>query len=148
MLEKYLPQLQNIPWANFVPWLVTFSVIAFLFSAFGVSIVLLRLPADYLSNPTPVKSPPNTWKHLLAKLGRNLLGTVFLIVGTVMLLTPGQGILSIVVGLLLLDFPGKQSFVRKLLAKPHIFRAINRLRTTAKRLPLETDIDESTKTIN
>ena len=143
MLDKYLPALQNFPWGNLVPWLVTFSLIAFIFSAFGVSIVLLRLPVDYLSNPTPSTSPQSNWKHLLSKIGRNILGSIFLIVGTVMLLTPGQGILSIVVGLMLLDFPGKLILVRKILTKPRIFRTINRMRTTAKRPPLEPHLDDS-----
>ncbi|MDG1512507.1 MAG: PGPGW domain-containing protein [Mariniblastus sp.] len=143
MLDKYLPALQNFPWGNLVPWLVTFSLIAFVFSAFGVSIVLLRLPVDYLSNPTPSTSPQSNWKHLLSKIGRNILGSIFLIVGTVMLLTPGQGILSIVVGLMLLDFPGKLILVRKILTKPRIFRTINRMRTTAKRPPLEPHLDDS-----
>jgi hypothetical protein len=60
-----------------------------------------------------------------------------------MLLTPGQGILSIVVGLMLLDFPGKLILVRKILTKPRIFRTINRMRTTAKRPPLEPHLDNS-----
>jgi hypothetical protein len=143
MLDKYLPELQNFPWGNLVPWLVTFSLIAFVFSAFGVSIVLLRLPVDYLSNPAPSTSPQSNWKHLLSKIGRNILGSIFLIVGTVMLLTPGQGILSIVVGLMLLDFPGKLILVRKILTKPRIFQTINRMRTTAKRPPLEPHLDDS-----
>jgi hypothetical protein len=143
MLDKYLPELQNFPWGNLVPWLVAFSLIAFVFSAFGVSIVLLRLPVDYLSNPAPPKSPQSNWKHLLSKIGRNIFGFIFLLVGTVMLLTPGQGILSIVVGLMLLDFPGKLILVRKILTKPRIFRTINRMRTTAKRPPLEPHLDNS-----
>ena len=143
MLDKYLPELQNFPWGNLVPWLVTFSLIAFVFSVFGVSIVLLRLPVDYLSNPAPPKSPQSNWKHLLSKIGRNIFGFIFLLVGTVMLLTPGQGILSIVVGLMLLDFPGKLILVRKILTKPRIFRTINRMRTTAKRPPLEPHLDNS-----
>ena len=145
MLDKYFLELENIPWGNFVPWLIAFSLIAFLFSAFGVSVVLLRLPVDYLSNPNSPAPVKSNWKHLLSKLGRNLLGSVFLIVGMVMLLTPGQGILSIVVGLMLLDFPGKQYLVRKLLTKPRIFRTINRMRTAAKRPPLHSHIGSSLK---
>ena len=145
MLNQYLPELQNLPWGNFVPWLITLSLIAFAFSAFGVSIVLLRLPVDYLSNPTSSESAEGNWKHWLSKLGRNILGSIFLIVGFVMLITPGQGILSILVGLMLLDFPGKQKLVRKILTKPQIFRTINRMRTAAKRKPLRPHFSEPTE---
>jgi UPF0716 family protein affecting phage T7 exclusion len=142
MLNQYLPWFQNIPWGNLLPWLLTFSLVAFLFSVFGVSIVLLRLPVDFLSNPAPSKSSKGQLKWLISKLGRNVLGAIFLIVGTIMLLTPGQGILSIVVGLMLLDFPGKQNLIRKILTKQTIFRTINRMRATAKHPPLHPPVVE------
>jgi hypothetical protein len=145
MLNQYLPWFQNIPWGNLLPWLLTFSLVAFVFSVFGVSIVLLRLPVDFLSNPAPSKSSKSHLNWLISKLGRNVLGAIFLIVGIIMLLTPGQGILSIVVGLMLLDFPGKQNLIRKILTKPTIFRAINRMRASAKYAPLHPHVKDQTQ---
>ena len=53
-----------------------------------------------------------------------------------MLFTPGQGILSIIVGIELVEFPGKQKLIRKMLAQPKILKAINKLRTKAHKPPL------------
>ena len=49
---------------------------------------------------------------------------------------PGQGLLTILVGLLLLDMPGKQQLERRLLGRPAIIHAVNRLRDRVGRKPL------------
>ena len=49
---------------------------------------------------------------LLAKIGRNLLGGLLILLGLVMLVTPGQGILTIVLGFTIMDFPGKKRITR------------------------------------
>jgi hypothetical protein len=41
---------------------------------------------------------------------------------------PGQGILTILLGIMLLDFPGKRRFEYWLVSRPKIFAAINKLR--------------------
>jgi hypothetical protein len=45
-----------------------------------------------------------------------------------MLFIPGQVVLTILIGMMLLDFPGKRSVARKLLSRPDVQEAINRLR--------------------
>jgi hypothetical protein len=54
-----------------------------------------------------------------------------------MLLVPGQGLLTIAVGLMLVDFPGKFRFERWLAVRPPVWRSINWLRKRAGRGPLE-----------
>ena len=58
-------------------------------------------------------------------------------IGVLMLVLPGQGVLTILIGLTLLDFPGKRRFVRRLLMRPRVFRVINRLRRRFGRPPLK-----------
>jgi hypothetical protein len=53
-----------------------------------------------------------------------------------MLLTPGQGLLTLLAGLLLMDFPGKYAMQRRLIEHPPILRAINRLRARHGHPPL------------
>ena len=53
-----------------------------------------------------------------------------------MLVLPGQGILSILIGLSLLEFPGKRRFEAKLVGQPKVFQAINALRKRFDRAPL------------
>ena len=54
-----------------------------------------------------------------------------------MLVTPGQGVLTILVGLLFLDFPGKFALERRLVQMKPVLAAIVWVRTKAGRPPLE-----------
>lgn len=53
-----------------------------------------------------------------------------------MLVTPGQGVLTILIGLSLLDLPGKRAVERRLIGNPAVLRAVNALRAKAHRPPL------------
>ena len=67
---------------------------------------------------------------------RNALGAVLLAAGIAMLVLPGQGLLTILLGLMLVDFPGKRRAERALVARPNVFEALNWLRAKAGRPPL------------
>jgi hypothetical protein len=41
---------------------------------------------------------------------------------------PGQGILTILLGIMLVDFPGKRELERKIVSRPQVFETINKLR--------------------
>lgn len=92
---------------------------------------LARLPPDYLHNG----------EHSPSSLGwrvvRNLLGVMLLLGGIFMMLAPGPGILTLLVGLMLVDFPGKHALVVKLLSRPKVLAAVNKLRVHRGAKPLE-----------
>jgi hypothetical protein len=99
-----------------------------------VPFVLLRLPEDYLvTEPRPFAG---TMGHIAWVVTRNLLGLLVLGAGLLMLVLPGQGVLTVLVALLLLDFPGKKRLVRFAFAKPRVLDAVNQLRKRAGRAPL------------
>ena len=50
-----------------------------------------------------------------------------------MLFTPGPGILSLLVGVILCDFPGKRMVERKIIARPRVLSMINRIRARYNR---------------
>ncbi|HYG08570.1 MAG TPA: hypothetical protein VD835_01220, partial [Pyrinomonadaceae bacterium] len=52
---------------------------------------------------------------------------------------PGQGVLTILMGVMLLDFPGKRRLELKLVSRPNVLRAINRIRQRFDRPPLQLD---------
>jgi hypothetical protein len=56
--------------------------------------------------------------------------------GIVMLLIPGQGLLTILIGIALMDFPKKQAFLRRVVARQWVLRSINRIRGRFGRAPL------------
>jgi UPF0716 family protein affecting phage T7 exclusion len=70
---------------------------------------------------------------------RNVFGSLLLVVGVLMLVLPGQGLLTILIGLTLLDFPGKRRFVRRLLMRPQVLRVINAIRRRFGVAPLQVD---------
>jgi len=116
------------------------SVLVFVASLLTLPWLACRIPADYFTHRYRHPSAWH-WQHpvlrLLLLLGKNLLGLMLLISGIIMLLTPGQGLLTIAMGVLLLDYPGKYQLERKLIARPLILRGINWLRSKRQHPPLK-----------
>ena len=105
-----------------------------------VSLILVKLPADHFSKNRKTKfwAGPNPALHAAKVIGKNLLGIVLVALGVVLSLpgVPGQGLLTILLGVMLLDFPGRQRLEQKLLSKPSIVNTINRLRGRFGKPPL------------
>ena len=68
--------------------------------------------------------------------GTIILRPGILLAGIAMLVLPGQGLLTILIGLTLLNFPGKYTAERRLAGRPRIARTLNRIRAAARRPPL------------
>ena len=117
------------------------SVVASIGGLAAVGLLLVRLPADYFCD----HSPRDFWVHrhpFIRRTGlvlKNLLGAG--LVGSGVLLSlpgvPGPGILTILIGLMLLDFPGKRDLERWLIGRPRVARSVNRLRRRYGKSPLE-----------
>jgi hypothetical protein len=105
--------------------------------------MVIWLPADHFSSvPGPIawwrKHPMVRWTGLGLK---NLVGFLVLCLGVVMAvpLVPGPGLVFILVGLSLLDFPGKRRMERKLLGFQTVRRFLNDVRKRFGREPLIVD---------
>jgi hypothetical protein len=121
-------------------WLVAGSIALFLLTPVAVAWAIVRLPEDYFVNER--RKPLESWQHRPALrnsllIAKNVLGIVLLGAGVLMLLVPGQGLLTIVAGLILLDFPGKFDLERSLATQRHVWRSINWLRKRFNRPTLE-----------
>ncbi len=118
-------------------WLVALSGLSvaslLLMAAFGTR-VIARLPADHFRAERAA-----TPSRLLPWLVRNLVGALLVLAGVAMLLLPGQGLLTMLAGLLLMDFPGKRNLERRLLRVPQLRRSVDWLRKRAEQPPLELD---------
>lgn len=100
--------------------------------------VLARLPADYFVNPDAQRPGRRTpVLRILALVVRNVLGWVLVALGVVLSLpgVPGQGLLTILMGVMLIDFPGKHRFQRWLVTRRVVLLAVNRLRARAGQPP-------------
>lgn len=118
-------------------WLMTLlSLMSFIASLVFVPLAIKRLPRDYFSNSD---SWHKAHRHtsLPWRLIRNLLACVFIVFGVVMLVTPGQGLLTILVGVLLADIPGKHGIECALARRPGVFSALNWLRRRQGAEPFE-----------
>ena len=142
MIENLFNELGSISYGQLLTWLFGLSVIFFVGSMVGIWVVLIRLPEDYLirDGVPNSKETSRSLVQLLRKIVLNMVGIGFLFIGLVMLLTPGQGILSILVGITLMDFPGKHRLILRILSHPKVFHAINTLRSKSDKPPLLTDI--------
>jgi hypothetical protein len=115
-------------------WLLFFLILPIIvivttFATFAsISMLLISLPSDYFSRKKRVSRIKNPVLRLLLRLVQNVCGAVFLIAGFIMLFTPGPGILSVLVGIILCDFPGKRRVERKIITRPRVLSMVNRIR--------------------
>ncbi len=118
------------------------SLVAFVGTVVAVPAIAVRIPADYFTHS---KRPPGRWQNLspalrwTARIAKNVLGVLFVIAGLAMLALPGQGLLTLVLGVLLIDGPGKYRFEKWMVRRRWVHRPINWLRRKRGREPLQVD---------
>lgn len=127
-------------WEWFVAWsgwLGAASVLMFIVSLWLVSWLIIRLPSDYFLTHDHGLRPSNRILYVAILVINNALGALLIASGIAMLILPGQGILTILLGLTLVSFPGKPHVTRWILARHRLRKAINWIRTKAHRPPLQ-----------
>ena len=106
-----------------------------------VGIVMVKIPANYFRSSYQHTFLPNSswFTRWGAVVGKNIAGLVLVIAGIVMLVGPGQGILTILIGLILMDIPGKRPLEARLIKRPVILAAVNNFRAKYNKPPLVMD---------
>jgi len=106
-----------------------------------VSFILVKLPKDYFKNESKGVSGSNATIRVLKVIGKNVAGWLLIALGIVLSLPgiPGQGLLTVLLGVMLVDFPGKERLEQKLLSRPAIINTINGLRGRFGKPALELD---------
>jgi hypothetical protein len=106
-----------------------------------VSLILVKLPANHFSKNRKTKfwAGPRPAIHAAKVIGKNIAGVLLVALGIVLSLpgVPGQGLLTVLLGIMLLDFPGRHRLEQKLLSKPSIANSINGLRGRFGKPPLQ-----------
>ncbi len=132
-----LPEMEQLLW-----WATGISAATLLLTLVAVPWVIANLPEDYFAREPRLTAPvtslerPQPWQPLLMGL-KNLLGAVLVLLGVLMLFTPGQGLLTLLAGLLLMNFPGKYRLERALVSRPGVLRALNWVRDKQARPAFE-----------
>ncbi|MFK8078640.1 MAG: PGPGW domain-containing protein [Granulosicoccus sp.] len=127
-------------------WLVQYK---HLFSSFALLGVLLlvtslvatpwlvaRLPKDYLIK-AGLRQKPHGLVRTVIYCVRALIGLILVVLGFVLMLTPGPGLVVLIVGISLAEFPGKQRLLVSIATQPHVLKSLNWMRTQRGRPPFD-----------
>ena len=122
---------------------VLIFLVSFTVSLAIVSFILVKIPPNYFqeSHPRDLWANRNPALRALGVLGKNILGILLVALGIVLSIpgVPGQGLLTILLGIMLLDFPGKRRIEYKLISRPNVLKTINGLRHRFGKSPLVLD---------
>jgi UPF0716 family protein affecting phage T7 exclusion len=109
------------------------SAVMFVASLMAVPWLIARAPHDFFTRPQVAA----TQRSLMRRLLTNMLGAVLVVVGGLMLVLPGQGILTLLVGLGLMDLPKKHALLVWLAKREGVLKALNFFRARAQREPFQ-----------
>ena len=121
-------------------WSFGLSVVLFVGSLVILPVLVAAMRTDYFITPS---RDDHTWlgRHpaarMTARVLKNTLGAVLLVAGLAMLVLPGQGILTMLVALSLLEFPGKRRLELRLIRQRLVLGPVNWIREKAGRPPLQ-----------
>ena len=134
-------------WASLTIGRVALGVGLFLlslsFSFASIAIVMVKIPANYFSSHYVQDFLPGSpwivrWGAVVAK---NIFG--FFLVGLGIILSlpgvPGQGVLTILLGLIMLDIPGKRPIESWIIKRPAVLSVVNNFRAKYNKPPLVLD---------
>ncbi|MDB4575664.1 hypothetical protein N9112_01760 [bacterium] len=120
-------------------WLVVASSISLIIGLLLLPFFLTRIPVDYFSHNHRHYLLENS-RHPLIRLLitglKNLLGMVFVVAGFLMLFLPGQGLVTLLVGLIIMNYPGKFALENWLIRRTFVLPAVNWLRVKYDHPPL------------
>ena len=137
----------NDLWASLTLGKVLLGIGLFLLSLavsmISIAVVMVKIPADYFSPRYQRDFLPDSPWHVRwgAIAVKNVLGVFLILLGILLSLPgiPGQGILTILLGLIMLDIPGKRPLEARIIQRPTVLGAINRFRARYERPPLQVD---------
>jgi hypothetical protein len=118
-------------------------LLSLILSFAAIAVVMIKIPANYFSSHYQQDFMPNSpflvrWGAVILK---NILGVILILIGLALSLpgVPGQGLLTILLGLIMLDIPGKRPLEAGIIKRPTILAAINKLRAKYNKPPLDID---------
>ena len=141
-MPEWLQRLIPEGWtATDVVWLsVGIFIVSFFGSLLLVGYILVKLPPDYYLESSSAKNaaPRHPIIRWTLRILKNILGIILILLGIVMSLpgVPGQGLLTIFIGIMFVDFPGSDKVEKWILRRRGVLNAINKLRAKYHKEPL------------
>jgi putative transmembrane protein PGPGW len=137
-MDGLLSTVQQYVSTDTLIWLTALSFVFFIGTLVAIPFILVRLPADYFDVrvPRPWMKDHHPVLRVVGHIVKNVFGAVFLFAGFLMLFLPGQGVLTMLIGISMLDFPGKRKIEAKLIGQPTVLNVINSMRNKCGKPPL------------
>jgi len=105
------------------------SVLLFFLSLFILKYIIIKLPHDYfLNNLTNLQNSTKARKNLFLRMFKNFSGLLLIISGIILLFMPGQGLLTIALGVCMIDFPWVQGVKRRFICSIPVRKTLNWVR--------------------
>lgn len=104
--------------------------------AVSVFFAVIHMSSDYFAHKAPAEASWRRRHPLLRLLFRglkNVAGGGLVLLGLAMLVLPGQGILTVLIGLTFVDFPGKRRLEIWIVQRPRIRHVLDEIRKKAGR---------------
>ncbi|MBL0011321.1 MAG: hypothetical protein IPP22_10640 [Nitrosomonas sp.] len=129
-MEDIVVTIQQWISINVLVGLTAASIIGFIGSLIAIPWILIRLPSDYFDMRVPRHwmKDHHPALRISGLIIKNIIGIVFLIAGFLMLFLPGQGLLTMLIGISFMDFPNKRKLEARIVAQPLLLNAINAMR--------------------
>ena len=123
-------------------WIGVISFLVFSLSLLSLPWLVAMIPEDYfLSQKRKRTILENegfgTW--IIIFILKNSIGLLLITGGVLMLFLPGQGVLTIIAGLIMTDYPGKFELERRIVSNKKILEKLNWLRNKANQPSLKID---------
>ena len=123
-------------------WIGVISFLVFSLSLLSLPWLVAMIPEDYfLSQKRKRAILKNevfgTW--IVIFILKNSIGLLLITGGVLMLFLPGQGVLTIIAGLIMTDYPGKFELERRIVSNKKILEKLNWLRNKANQPSLKMD---------
>ena len=117
------------------------SIALFVGGLAAAAVFAVAMPEDYFTASLEAADPKGAAAafHMTKRIAKNIIGLVILATGIVLLVVPGPGLVFILIGISLIDFPGKRRLERRFVSNPLVLSRINRMRARFGRPPLKVD---------
>tara|TARA_B100000945_G_scaffold62815_1_gene46823 strand:- start:394 stop:816 length:423 start_codon:yes stop_codon:yes gene_type:complete len=139
-LENFIESITEFvsSYKAYILWLATISLFVFIFSLISIKWLVALIPTNYFIKKNMVKSKKSySFIWLISVIVKNLIGYTLILGGLLMLVLPGQGLFTILMGLVLSNYPGKYNIERRFISIPSVLKTVNWLRKKSNKPPLE-----------
>lgn len=115
------------------------SVLGMALVVAATHLVVRQMPIDYFRNRNAEIGHAGGSKagRTAKEIGRNVAGVLLFIAGIVMMLTPGPGVLALLLGLILVDFPGRRRLLTRIAKGRKMREKLNGMRRRVHREPFD-----------